>query len=52
MLDVNYSPARTDFFTVNGIDGATPLVKYMQWKQRTSTFLTNDMVEGAQPRRK
>ena len=50
-MDVDYSPARKDFFTVNGIDGATPLVKYMQWKQRTSTFLTNDQVEGASPKK-
>jgi len=51
VLDVDYAPARTDFNTTNGIDGAQPLVKYMQWKQRKSTFLTNDMVEGAQPRK-
>ena len=50
VLDVNYSPARTDFFTTKGIEGAQPLVKYMRWKQRTSTFLTNDQVHGAQPR--
>merc|ERR1719231_1483279 len=44
-------PARP-FNTTAGIDGAQPLVKYMRWKQRQSSFLVNDVDGASVPKRR